>query len=45
MLKMIVVCKLRLIETNRKIEIKVVNIVKIDVVKSRFRTKKQKIRE
>ena len=35
-------CKMRSIETNMKIEAEIVNIAKIDVVKTKFRAKKRK---
>ena len=39
---MTMMCKVRSIETNIKIKVKVVNIAKIDVVKTKFRAKKSK---
>ena len=42
MSKIIKVCKVRSIETNKEVEVKMANIVKIDVVKAKFRTQKQK---
>ena len=35
-------CKVRSIEANIEIKVKIVNIVKINVVKTKFRTNKQR---
>ena len=42
MLKTITVCKMQSIETIIKIKAKIVNIVKIDVVKTKFPAMKQR---
>ena len=39
---MTTMCRIRSIETNIKLKIKIVNIAKIDVVKTKFRAKKLK---
>ena len=39
---MTIIRKMRSIEANIKIKIKIVNIAKIDVVKTKFRAKKSK---
>ena len=39
---MTTMCKMRSIEANIEVEIKIVNIAKIDVVKAKFRAKKSK---
>ena len=35
-------CRMRSIETNIKIKVKIVNIAKIDIVKTKFGAKKRK---
>ena len=42
MSRIITMCKMRSIETIIKIKIKIVNIAKIDVVKTKFRAMKQR---